>query len=130
MKKVIDALVNIVFALGDLISKLDEWFSNALRFQMWAVGVAFGLLWYVVIYVYDAVNWIGEHAMPMMDSLFTAGGLPGQGTLFPSAFSQGLAFLNSIVPLSELIGFTAFIVPLWLVAQIIRMFKSWIPTVA
>jgi len=121
----VTAVFGVIF---DGFFELLKWIKAAYDAFSFAFFVVLGLLWFSLVYLYDALNWLWVH-WPAIQSVLSAGSGVEGGVQIPAPLAQGFSFLNAILPLSEAMGLISFLLPVWMLAVIFRAVKSWIPTV-
>lgn len=105
-----------------------EWIGEFFTLYTWALGVMIGILWFSAVYVFDLISIIGSLAPGMVATL---NGVSGEaGVQIPGPLGQAFSTCNALLPLTELFAFIVILLPIYLIAVIVRCVKSFVPTIA
>lgn len=121
-----------------MFDSILAWFSSARSWLDWlwrecwrqagnVVTSVWGVLLIVIGWIYTGCKWIGDTVAEMARQI-DAVAMPDFGHGTP--MTEGLAMINTFLPLQELLGFIVAYVGLRVILQGYSFIKSWIPTLS
>ena len=123
MSALVDSLILFFTKIGAL---LGEGFRILGRLNAWLQAAIIGFFTWLVAFL----GWIEDMIdlliakLNAMAGLFSDSALVAQG----SVPAEWLNFMNGFYPLAETVAMITVLTAIWLIASVVRMIKSWIPT--
>jgi len=118
--------------VGTIISRSFKLIWVLLK-SFWPISVMLAsVLWAVVPALQGAAEAMATRADAMWASLNGIAGDMWAASLvgFPPAWANGIAYVNNYLPISEMVFFVGVLLATYATAALIRVFKSFLPTVA
>ena len=111
----------------------QNWLSWIIRECWRQIGSALKSYWAWIIicvgWIYTGAKFVGD-CLTELVSVVANINIPTISNPVPSGAYQALAFINTILPLTELVGFVVALILLRLGLTMYRLVKSWIPTLS
>lgn len=127
-KKIFDSIISLYRLAWDFATWVGG-FLRVLWDTYWAWGMFLvGAVMFLLSYLLTTIVWLA----PRLDQILAilSGGTAIQGGIqIPAPLAQGMAFMNSFIPLAEAAQVLVLGITLIGLTTVFRIIKSWVPTV-